>query len=47
MRRTRTILAVSTAVVVVAAATLAAAAAAGTRQASGVMAVVDAGIRST
>ena len=43
MRRTRTILAVSTALVVVAAATLASAATAGTRQTSGVMAVVDVG----
>ena len=43
MRRTRTILAVSTALVVVAAATLASAASAGTRQTSGVMAVVDVG----
>ena len=43
MRRTRTILAVSTALVVVAAATLASAGTAGTRQTSGVMAVVDGG----
>jgi hypothetical protein len=43
MRRTRTILAVSTALVVVVAATLASAATAGTRQTSGVMAVVDVG----
>src|SRR6185436_1064930 len=43
MRRTRAILAVSTALVVVAAATLASAASAGTRQTSGVMAVVDVG----
>ena len=43
MRRTRTILVVGAALLVVAAATLASAASAGVRQASGAMAVVDAG----